>query len=390
MKPPRPILDNESGIARGRTSVKRSEDAGLKRAVIYIRVSTKAQAQRDGNPEGYSLPTQRTACTMRAEHLGAEVVDEYVDKDTATRVDQRPAMQAMIERVMTEKDVDFVIVHQLSRFARNRLDDALVTAQLEEAGAILVSCLEGIDQTASGRMMQGVLAVVNEYQSRNQSDDIKRKTLQKVKDGGTPSLAPIGYLNIQGVDGNRDKRSVIVDEERAPLITWAFEEYATGKWSLNPLLEELTARGLRTRPTATRSAKPLHLSLLQRILTKPYYKGIVTFQGVDYAGKHEPLVSSEVFEKVQEVLALHNLAGERHWRHEHYLKGTIYCAKCGGRLSLTHATGRRGGKYVYFFCLGRRRNGDACWQKALQVDLVEQLVEDFWQSVRMSKGLFCA
>ena len=44
--------------------------------------------------------------------------------------------------------------------------------------------------------------------------------------------------------GDRDKRSVIVDEERAPLITWAFEEYATGKWSLNPLLEELTARGL--------------------------------------------------------------------------------------------------------------------------------------------------
>ena len=42
---------------------------------------------------------------------------------------------------------------------------------------------------------------------------------------------------------------------------------------------------------------------------------------------------------------------------------------------------------MYFFCLGRRRNGDACWQKALQVDLVEQLVEDFWQSVRMSKGL---
>jgi DNA invertase Pin-like site-specific DNA recombinase len=293
-------------------------------------------------------------------------------------------MLAMIQRVAKQRDVDFVIVHQLSRFARNRLDDALVTAKIEEAGAVLVSCLEGIDQTASGRMMQGVLAVVNEYQSRNQSDDIKRKTLQKVKDGGTPTLAPIGYLNVQGVDGNQDKRSVIVDHDRAPHITWAFEEYATGKWSLNSLLEELTARGLRTRATATRSEKPLHLSMLQRILIKPYYTGIVTFHGVKYQGKHEPLVSFEVFEKVQEVLTLHNLAGERHWRHKHYLKGTIFCAKCGGRLSLTHATGRHGGHYVYFFCLGRRRDKDSCWQKALQVDVVESLVERFWQSVRMS------
>ena len=94
--------------------------------------------------------------------------------------------------------------------------------------------------------------------------------------------------------------------------------------------------------------------------------------------------SRPVFDKVQEVLGLHNLAGERHWRHEHYLKGTIYCAKCGGRLCLTHAVGRRGGRYVYFFCLGRRRNKESCWQKALQVEFVEQLVEDFWQSVQIS------
>ncbi len=55
----------------------------MKRAVIYIRISTKQQAARDGNPEGYSLPTQREACHKKAEQLGAAVVEEYVNTDTA-------------------------------------------------------------------------------------------------------------------------------------------------------------------------------------------------------------------------------------------------------------------------------------------------------------------
>jgi DNA invertase Pin-like site-specific DNA recombinase len=111
-----------------------------------------------------------------------------------------------------------VIVHQLSRFARNTLDDGTITERLEEAGSKLVSCLESIDQTTPGRMLQGMLAVVNEYQSRVQSEDIKRKTLQKVKDGGTPTLAPIGYRNIQGEDGNINKRTVVIDDVRGPFI----------------------------------------------------------------------------------------------------------------------------------------------------------------------------
>jgi site-specific DNA recombinase len=65
---------------------------------------------RDGNAEGYSLPTQREACRRQAEQLGAVVVQEYVDKDTGTAVDKRPAMQELLERIERDKDVDFVIV----------------------------------------------------------------------------------------------------------------------------------------------------------------------------------------------------------------------------------------------------------------------------------------
>jgi DNA invertase Pin-like site-specific DNA recombinase len=348
-----------------------------RRAVIYIRVSTKAQAERDGNPEGYSLPTQRTACLIRAEQLGATVVDEYIDKDTATRVEKRPAMLALIERVKTERDVDYVIVHQLSRFARSRRDDANITEDLEASGAALISCMEGIDQTTSGRMLQGMLAVVNEYQSRNQSDDIKRKTLQKVKDGGTPALAPIGYLNKQGTEGDKNKRWVEVDPVRAPHITWAFQAYASGTFSLRSLAEALQARGLLQRPTAKRAARPVPANKLQHILRNRYYIGFISYNGIEYEGKHPRLVSPVTFEQVQRLLSAHRQSGERAHRRTHYLKGSLRCYRCKSRLAYGVSRGN-GGSYSYFFCLGRHHHRTVCDLPHLSADEVEAAIVNFY------------
>src|SRR5262245_26298723 len=91
----------------------------MKRAVTYLRVSTKEQAHRDGNAEGYSLPTQRQMVQIKAESLGAAIVEEYLDTDTGTRTDKRPRMKALLERVRTDHDVDYVIVPKLDRWGRN-------------------------------------------------------------------------------------------------------------------------------------------------------------------------------------------------------------------------------------------------------------------------------
>lgn len=359
-----------------------NQQQGSKRALLYLRVSTKEQAMRSGDPEGYSLPTQREACLRKAQSLGAIVVEEYLDKDTGTLVDKRSEMQRLLARVEKDRDIDFVIVHKLDRLARNRLDDAMMTLTLETAGAVLVSCVEGIDQTPSGGLLHGILASVNEYYSRNLSDEVKRKTVAKAKNGGTPNRAPLGYLNKQNLSGGRDDRWVEVDPERAPLVTWAFEAYATGDWSEHALLDELTERGLRTRPTARQPSKELSLSMVSRMLNNPYYMGVVTWCGVQYDGSHRRLVSPELFYKVQDVLQAHNLAGERSWRHHQYLKGTLFCDKCGGRLTFTYAHGN-GGQYTYFVCMGQKRG--TCTQRHLNVDMMIDFMEQRWANVRVTE-----
>src|SRR6266498_4776654 len=129
----------------------------MKRAVVYLRVSTAKQANTDIDPEGYSLPGQREACYRKAGELGAEVVEEYLDRAETAKFADRPAFQQMLERVTSKRDVDYVIVDKIDRFARNRRDDANVLFEIRKAGAQLISVKENIDDTPAGELVHAIM-----------------------------------------------------------------------------------------------------------------------------------------------------------------------------------------------------------------------------------------
>jgi site-specific DNA recombinase len=197
----------------------------------------------------------------------------------------------------------------------------------------------------------------------------------------------VGYQNVIYLDHGREIRTVELDPERAPLMRWAFEAYASGGWTLRSLLDELTRRGLTTRPTKTRPGKALVLSHFARLLRHPYYKGVVRYRDVEYAGRHEPLVTPEVWQTVQDVLAAQGYAGEKQRLHHHYLKGSVFCGQCGSRLIVSHVANRHGTRYEYFLCLGRQQRRTECRQRALPIDQVEDLVEAHYQTVRLEPAL---
>ena len=118
-------------------------------------------------------------------------------------------MKALLEGVVTDQDVDYVIVFKLDRWARNAREDLANDYLLEQAGAELVSCSESIDRSNAGRMLHTVMAANNEYQSRNMGDEIRRKRLIKIQEGGTPGPAPLGYKNV----GEGGRRLVEVADE---------------------------------------------------------------------------------------------------------------------------------------------------------------------------------
>jgi len=283
-------------------------------AVSYIRVSTKDQAERGGQAEGFSIPAQREAIRRKADGMTAVIVAEFTDAGESAKTSDRAELQRMLAYLITHP-VTYVLVHKIDRLARNRADDIEITMAIRATGATLVSVTENIDETPSGFLMHGIMSSIAEFYSRNLAQEVSKGMSQKVSSGGTVSRAPIGYLNVRDSLNGREHRYVAIDPERAEHVKWAFEAYATGDWSLSSLAEALESRGLAQRATPKQVAKPVRPNKLQEILRNRYYLGYVTWRGVEYDGNHEALIDRETFERVQTVLDSHNQAGTHLRKH---------------------------------------------------------------------------
>ncbi|WP_392467028.1 recombinase family protein [Arsenicicoccus cauae] len=310
-------------------------------------------------------------------HSGRRSPHWWASSPESAKTTDRPQFQLMMQRIRTMRDVDYVILDKIDRLARNGRDDANTMFELQACGAQLVSVKENVDESPAGQLLHAIMAGIAEFYSRNLGTEALKGMTQKAKTGGTPGKAPIGYLNTRQRIEGREIRVVVVDPDKAPHIQWAYEAYATGEWTIRMIAEELAERGIQSSRGAKRG-KPLALSYVCRLLQNRYYLGYVTFNGVEYPGRHQPLITVDTYERVQEVLKAHDSSGEKQRVHQHYLKGSLFCGQCGRRLSFTLAKG----KYPYFMCLGRHQGG-RCPQPYLDVDATDAAVERYWRTVRL-------
>jgi transcriptional regulator with XRE-family HTH domain len=183
----RPYLRTKYGLTDEQASQIEGymQGGGMKTAVLYLRVSTPSQVQTDYDPEGISIPAQRVACERKAEQMGLTVVGEYMEPGrSATTIEKRPVFQDMLAQIKAERDVDYVIVYNLSRLNRNRVDDMKVIMMMRSLKVTLISAQENIDETPAGQLMHGILAAINEYRSNADGADIRYKMGQKAKTAG--------------------------------------------------------------------------------------------------------------------------------------------------------------------------------------------------------------
>ena len=354
-----------------------------KRAVSYIRVSTREQAQRGGAEEGFSLPAQREANKKKAASMGALVVKEFADRGESARSANRPELQKMLTYLKQDGEIDYVIVHKLDRLARNRADDVEINKAFEEAGVRLVSTSENIDQTPGGILLHGIMSSIAEFYSRNLANEVIKGMGEKARNGGTLGKAPLGYRNVRGRDAQgREIRTVELDEQRAPLMRLAFSQYATGNWTVAQLAEHLAGLGLDLPAAPSKPAKPITKNRLHTLLRHPYYRGVVQFQGVEYPGQHPALVDAETWYQVQAVLDSHR-NGERQRLHNHFLKSTVVCGQCGARLLVQNAKNHSGVVYPYFVCARRHRLHD-CTFRAVLIEQVEARMSDVYRQIHLS------
>ncbi len=352
-------------------------------AAVYVRVSSSGQMGRDGDDDGYSIPAQVQGCERKATELGTHPARVYIERAESARSDARPVLQQMLAE-LPALGVKYLIVHKIDRFARNRLDDALLYERLMAMGITLVSATENVDATPSGRLMHGMLATFAEYYSNNLATEVLKGLTQKAKQGGTPNRAPIGYLNVRRMVEGQEVRTVAVDPERAPFVRLAFDLYATGQWSIGALTQRLNDLGMRTRPTPKHPPKEVATSLIQAMLHNRYYIREVRWNDQVYEGRHEQLIDTETFEKVGALLTAHNQSGEHRMKQHHYLKGTLRCAHCGERMIFGLSRGRNGTQYPYFFCISRAKRTGCVNRANIRAELLEEAVEHEYAAIERS------
>ena len=276
----------------------------------YIRVSTTKQA------EGVSLQQQREAIDRYAQLHHLEISRWFEEQETAARRG-RPEFGNMV-KLLRRRAVRGVIIHKIDRSARN-LRDWADLGDLIDRGVEVHFANEALDlKSRGGRLSADIQAVVAADYIRNLREEAKKGFYGRLQQGYFPMPAPLGYKN------NGKAQAKTPDPSSSPLVRTAFELYATGKYNLRTLAEELHRRGFRRA-----SGRAYRLSTLSDLLNNPFYYGLIRIKKTDqtYTGLHKPLISRGLFERVQRVLK--GKLNTRSQRHDFLYRRRLTCRHCG-------------------------------------------------------------
>jgi len=312
-------------------------------AVLYVRVSTDEQANGPLN-----LENQEQRCRDYCKQKCLDVIAVFVDPGESARSANRPAFQEMVQYCKANRQkVGFVIVQDLSRFARNLKDQMRFVWELNKVGVLLRSVYEtNVDESPEGQMQAGIFGTMNEYFSNSLSSKMKDRTRASAAAGRYPWRAPIGYENIGGKIG----ANIRPDVKRAPLIRRAFELFATGRYKKSEVLKLITDEGLITGKGSWLSPQTF-----QQVLRNPLYAGSITmpsdptFEPV--RGLHEAIVSQSVFDAVQAILSGRkpSIVPKRNSVPKLPLMGFVKCTACGTPLTGGNPRGRSK-NYSRYWC----------------------------------------
>jgi len=309
----------------------------MKKAVLYVRVSSKEQS------EGYSLDAQeRHAINNYTVKNNLEVVKTWKVWESAWR-EERKAFNEMINFVKKHPEITDIIFDVPDRMTRNDIDKTKIYGLVKEFNkTIHFSRISKVFSGNSSPDDEFMLDIEIAY-AKKVSNDISVRTRMGLKEkadrGILPTHAPIGYRN------NLITGMIDIDEEKAGFVKKIFELYATGIYSEKALTEIINREGLRNN-----KGEKIHKSHIHRILTNPFYHGVFFWNGELKKGIHVPLIPKELFDKVQEVLKKYNKP--KYTRKQFVFSGLLICGKCGCKITAE----MKKGKYIYYHCTGYKGN----------------------------------
>lgn len=341
-----------------------SETSSAPRAALYMRVSTGRQAEHD-----LSIPDQLRQLTNWCRVQGCTVAAEFIEAGASGGDDRRPAFQQMIERACDgERAFDLIVVHSYSRFFREAFEQEFYLRKLSKHGVKVVSITQpvGDESEPVHAMMRKVIALFDEYQSKENGKHVIRSMKENARqgfwNGATP---PLGYTVVEAEKrGTQIKKKLAIDPVEAETVRLIFNLYlhgdgTSGALGVKEVVKWLNARGHRTRKGMTFSVSTVH-----KLLTNTVYIGRWRFNVASSKTKERkpadevieipvpPIIETDLFEQVQRQLRARNpkTVAPRVTTGPILLTGLAVCASCGGGMTLRTGTSAGGSVYRYYTC----------------------------------------
>ncbi|HQI74743.1 MAG TPA: recombinase family protein [Candidatus Pacearchaeota archaeon] len=327
---------------------------------IYARKSSESEER-----QVQSIDDQVNRLKKLANELGLNVCAVYTEAKSAKMPNNRPVFAELIDTIKNG-EIDAILCWQMNRLFRNPVDSGNVSWLLQKGVLKAVRTYEReylpednvvLFSLESGVANQFILDLVK---------NVKRGVQCKLEKGGTPGIPPIGYLN------DRLEKTIIIDPERFTIVRKMWDLMLTGNYTAPKILKIANKEwGLRTRKFKRLGGRELSMSGIYKIFTNQYYTGLVIHKDKTYQGNHQPMITFDEYDRVQELLG--RKGKPRPKNHEFAFTGMIRCAECG--CLITAETKKKYIKsnntynhYTYYHCTRKRKDLDCSQKKCLRED----------------------
>ena len=352
-------------------------------AYAYARVSSEAQADK-----GTSIPSQLELIRTYAKNNNIKVIHEFVDEAESATTDLRPQFQEMIALCKeNSQDISALLVWKLSRFARNRIDSVVYKKLLSKQGIRVISISEPIDDTPEGRILEGMIEIIDSYYSeilsRESMRGLKQTAQQGFHCGGPP---PYGYRLTKVQSGNSIKTTWEIEPREAEAVRIIYQMHSEG-FTYNDIMNRLTSEGYKPRQRSEWAR-----SSISDILRKECYSGRHFFntRKRKELGKKlnlrkqkdrsewieiqvPQIVEDEIFRVVKEKMKRRQFKSPSTRRKtDQVLPGLLICGNCNQPYVIGDYYK---GKYPYYRCSTKMKKGlSACDNRNLRGDEADEVV----------------
>jgi site-specific DNA recombinase len=351
-------------------------------AVIYARVSSQKQVT-----QGHGLDSQETRCRDYAKGKGYEVIAAFHEEGITGKLMDRPRMKEMLSFLRKHRKHYpncIVIIDDISRLARDIETHIKLRTAILDAGAKLESPTLEFGEDSDSRLVEMMLATVAAHQREKNAEQVTNRMKARFMNGYWCFNHAIGY-RFQTVKGHG--KMLVRDEPVASIIQEALEGYASGRF------ESVTEvrRFLHAQPDYPKSPDGnVNFQSVTNMLERSLYAGYMDMPkwGIKlHPGKHEPLISLQTWQAIQDKMQGKAKAPARTSINEDFpLRGFVTCGCCNHPLTASWSKGRSK-RYAYYYC---HNKGCEAYRKNIKQDVIEGEFEVLLKELQPSATLYHA